>query len=1453
MPTLLSGSQTAGHVPAAADLISDVTGVELFINAADGSAYFKDNTGNVQVIASVAAAQLASGVVGIIGGTIDGTPIGSTVPSEGTFTTVTTAKLMLPFQGLVKSRGSLGVGPATAGSDYVSPVSVGAANGIASLDSTGHIPLSQIPTSITGGLNYLGTWNAATNTPQIQSGVGTAGSFYKVSAAGTTVVDGAGAWAVGDEIVFSGTAWARISGAQSQVVSVNGLTGAVQISKETLGAASAGDNSDIRSLSGLTTALSVAQGGTGRGSLAGLLKGNGTQPVTQAVAGVDYAAAPTGTAGQLIANRGNGGFINVSVGNGLTLSNGVLSAVMPHFEGVTSVNASGGNTGLKFTGGPVLDEGVLVLDGTLSLSHGGTGATTRQQAINNLVGGVTNRTFLRGNGNSVTMGTIQVADVPLLNQDTTGTAARVTESDQPNITSVGNLSSLTVSGKTYLGSEIILGASAGADGQVLTSQGPGMAPKWTTVQANGPGTGGSTGTVTSVNINGGSSGLTFNGGPITQAGVFQLGGVLDIPFGGTGTTVASGAGAVLKQIAPVIQGPQITDGQLNNTTIGAAVANTARFTTATANTVQTTTLNVSGIATFTATSGMKIPTGTSAQRPPATQVGMMRFNTEEGNFEGLGKSGEWLILGIPAQSQLFSVVTADRLALPSDLLAVNTAFGPVTVTLPVNPLTGTAVTLVDANDFSINNLRIDGNGRKIQGSLDTLRITTKGVQLYVVYQGTEWVVYGSETSAWMPGTGKGTRVLNEQPVLIAPDLGTPVAINLSNAVGLPLTDGTTGVLPVARGGTGRTSLGTSLLKGGTTSIVSAVAGVDYAPPITVPYGYLLSGNNEGGATAITVGQGLVLDQGVLSVEQGAVQGVISFGGGTTGLVFHNQDVGLGDMTYLEGTLAPSAGGTGASGLVGLVIANGDDPMTSATPGIDYAPATTGITSELLANNGDGGFYNVQVGAGLFLANGVLTSTSGIGTVTSVEIDGGATGLTFAGGPIVDSGTLLLEGVLSPANGGTGAQNLTGLLKANGSQPTTAAEAGVDYAAAPTGIVNQLLANAGQGGLKNLTLGSGFILQGNVLHASPAGSGGQGVLSFNSRVGTIVPEAGDYDAHQITSGMTTVGDLLDTLTGNNGAQGLYTKPAKTGAVTRSVGDVLGDRVSVKDFGADATGVVDASSAFAAAFADVDVGAEIHVPQGTYSLSASVGDPSKLITWVIEGSVDTLKLVGNIRQGNVLTQNGMGTIPVLQIEGHANAGSGTHTASLITNSGTASTLRGTKTLVTSADALADIRQGEISSLALYGSRVILSPALGYTGQSSVLSLEAKGTGAGEAIDVGLVIKTTDAKVKTAFKPQGDIAVGLDLTAITGTTALRINAGQKISMTADDQHTLAYEAGGIVNRSQGQVVHQLQDNGDIMLKGKLSFTGAVTTASAGSSSGQFLTVMVGGQLYKLALLTP
>jgi hypothetical protein len=67
-------------------------------------------------------------------------------------------------------------------------------------------------TNAIGALNYIGTWDASTNTPTITSSVGTKGDYYQVSVAGATTINGISNWGVGDVIAFNGVVWQRIEG-----------------------------------------------------------------------------------------------------------------------------------------------------------------------------------------------------------------------------------------------------------------------------------------------------------------------------------------------------------------------------------------------------------------------------------------------------------------------------------------------------------------------------------------------------------------------------------------------------------------------------------------------------------------------------------------------------------------------------------------------------------------------------------------------------------------------------------------------------------------------------------------------------------------------------------------------------------------------------------------------------------------------------------------------------------------------------------------------------------------------------------------------------------------------------------------------------------------------------------------------------------------------------------------
>jgi hypothetical protein len=67
-------------------------------------------------------------------------------------------------------------------------------------------------TNAIGALNFVGTWNASTNTPAIVSGVGVKGDYYVVGVAGSTTIDGISNWGIGDWIVYNGSVWQRVEG-----------------------------------------------------------------------------------------------------------------------------------------------------------------------------------------------------------------------------------------------------------------------------------------------------------------------------------------------------------------------------------------------------------------------------------------------------------------------------------------------------------------------------------------------------------------------------------------------------------------------------------------------------------------------------------------------------------------------------------------------------------------------------------------------------------------------------------------------------------------------------------------------------------------------------------------------------------------------------------------------------------------------------------------------------------------------------------------------------------------------------------------------------------------------------------------------------------------------------------------------------------------------------------------
>ena len=254
--------------------------------------------------------------------------------------------------------------------------------------------------------------------------------------------------------------------------------------------------------------LAISAGGTGLGGTATngqLLIGNG--------AGYTLAGLTAGTAISVTNATGSITLANTAPDQTVTISGAGLISVTgtyPSFtvgatEGfsgtVTSIDVSSTVSGLTFSGGPVTDSGVITMAGTLGISSGGTGLSAAP----------TNGQLLIGDGSGFVLSTL-TAGTGISVTDATGSISIAnTAPDQTVIISGSGIISVT-----------------------------GTYPSFTVGAVES-----FSGTVTSVDVAGGTTGLTFSGGPVTGSGTITMAGTLAITNGGTGASDQSGARTAL--------------------------------------------------------------------------------------------------------------------------------------------------------------------------------------------------------------------------------------------------------------------------------------------------------------------------------------------------------------------------------------------------------------------------------------------------------------------------------------------------------------------------------------------------------------------------------------------------------------------------------------------------------------------------------------------------------------------------------------------------------------------------------------------------------------------------------------------------------------------------------------------------------------------------------------------
>ena len=335
-------------------------------------------------------------------------------------------------------------------------------------------------------------------------------------------------------------------------------------------------------------------------------------------------------------------------------------------------------------------------------------------------------------------------------------------------------------------------------------------------------------------------------------------------------------------------------------------------------------------------------------------------------------------------------------------------------------------------------------------SISVLVKTTAGTGVTIA-AGKKAIVYANSTDvvevANAPVTEAGTQTLTNK-TLVTPALGTPASGVLTNTTGLPLTTGVTGTLPVANGGTGVTgSTGTgSVVLSTSPTLVTPILGTPTSGTLTNATGLPISTGVSGLGTGVATFLATPSSTNLASAVTGET--------GTGALVFATSPTLVTPLlgTPTSGTLTNATGLPLTTGVTGtLPVANGGTGVTGSTgTGSVVLSTSPTLVTPLLGTPTSGTLTNAT---GLPISTGVSGLGTGVATflatpssanlAAAVTNETGSGLLVFATSPTLTtpilgtptSGTLTnatglplttgVTGTLPVANGGTGVTGSTG--------------------------------------------------------------------------------------------------------------------------------------------------------------------------------------------------------------------------------------------------------------------------------------------------------------------------------------------------------------------------------------------------------------------------------------------